>query len=306
MTRKLWCILACAFGVISCNQPFAPDAPGNSRLVMYSILNVEQGTQYVRLQSTSPADPGAPLREATVRMKFTGGVVQFRDTVIERTLASGSTELLDVYVANNVAVKKNQNYVLEASTPSGLSAQATTTALALPDLYVKDPGGLGKGGNGPITLGASFGSVTGAWEMHFTIEFYALINGGWELRREEVPLRQYYSNAGTLVKVYSRLSPVPGWVSPDVPLVVEFDTLLYQQTRSKIALEYTAAPVVFMYAVFSLTQVDNVLYSYYYIANGTEDRTSIRLDTPEFTNILGGVGVFGCCARVYERFTLRE
>lgn len=306
MMRKLWYILACALGVSSCNQPFTPDAPGNTRLVVYSVLNVEQGTQYVMLQSTFPTEPGAPIRDATVRMKSAGDVVQFRDTVIERASASGTAERFDVYVANNVSVKKDQSYALEATTPSGLFARATTTALALPDLYIKSPGALRPGGKGPITLAASFGSVTGAWEMHFSIEFYALINGGWELHREEVPLKQYEDNAGALVNVYSRLSPVPGWVKTDIPLVVEFDTLLYQKTRTRISQTYPAAPVVFIYAVFSLTQVDNTLYSYYYIANGTEDKTSIRLDTPEFSNIAGGVGVFGSSARVYERYTLRE
>jgi hypothetical protein len=306
MTRTLWWVLACALGVISCNQPFTPDAPGGSRLVMYGMLNVDQGTQYVRLQTTYPADPGAPVTNATVRLRSAGGVVQFRDTVVDHVTPSGATEKINLYVANNVSVVKGQSYVLEATTPAGLSAQATTTALAIPDLYIKSTGTLRRGASGPIVLATTFGSVTGAWEMHFSVEFYALVNGGWELHREEVPLSQYYDTGGKLVKRYSRLSQVPGWVAPFVPLTVEFDTLLYLETRKEITRTYPAADIVFMYAVFTLTQVDNLLYSYYYIANGTEDKTSIRLDAPEYTNVAGGMGVFGSCARVSRRYTLRE
>ena len=306
MARTTWCVLLLALGVVSCNQPFTPDAPGSSHLVMYGILNRELGTQYVRLETTYPTDPSAPPLNAIVRMKSASGVVQFRDTVITYVSPSGTTEMMPLYVANDVSIVSGQTYTLEATTASGLSAQATSTALPLPDFYIKSRGNLLDKGIGPIELAATFGIVTGAWEAHFYVEFYALIDGGWELRREEVPLREYYDNAGQLVRVYSRLSPVPSWASANTPLVVEFDTSLYQNTRIRIARTYPAADVVFMYAVFSLTQVDNTLYSYYYIANGLEDKTSIRLDAPEFTNITGGVGVFGSSARVYKRLTLRK
>jgi hypothetical protein len=306
MARTLWCILLLALGAVACNQPFTPDAPGSSRLVMYGVLNTEQGTQYVRLLTTYPTDPGAPPRDATVRLKAPGGVIQLRDTLVNYVSPSGAAEMIPVYVANNVSVSSGRTYALEATTPSGLSARATTTALPLPELYIKSAGALTKGGIAPIALAASFGSLTGAWEMHFWIEFYALIDGGWELRREEVPISQYYDNAGKLVKAYSRLSPVPSWANANVPLVVEYEASIYLSTRLRIMQTYTAADVVFMYAVFSLTQVDDALYSYYYIANGIEDRTSIRLDAPEFTNVIGGMGIFGSSARVYKRYTLRK
>jgi hypothetical protein len=46
-------------------------------------------------------------------------------------------------------------------------------------------------------------------------------------------------------------------------------------------------------ATFILTQVETNLYKYYKIANGFQDPYSIREDQPDFTNIVGGVGVFG-------------
>jgi hypothetical protein len=42
-----------------------------------------------------------------------------------------------------------------------------------------------------------------------------------------------------------------------------------------------------------LTQVEDNLYKYYNIVNGFQDEFSIRTDLPDYTNIRGGVGLFG-------------
>jgi hypothetical protein len=46
-------------------------------------------------------------------------------------------------------------------------------------------------------------------------------------------------------------------------------------------------------ALYVLTQVDANLYTYYSVVNGFLDPYSIRTDLPDFTNITGGVGLFG-------------
>jgi hypothetical protein len=46
-------------------------------------------------------------------------------------------------------------------------------------------------------------------------------------------------------------------------------------------------------AAFVLTQVEQNLYTFYNIANGYQDQVSIRVDMPDWTNINGGLGLFG-------------
>jgi hypothetical protein len=41
------------------------------------------------------------------------------------------------------------------------------------------------------------------------------------------------------------------------------------------------------------TQVEENLYKYYNLANGFQDPYSIRTDQPDFSNIQGGLGIFG-------------
>ncbi len=46
-------------------------------------------------------------------------------------------------------------------------------------------------------------------------------------------------------------------------------------------------------ALFVLTQTEENLYKYYNIANAYQDQISVRTDQPDWTNINGGLGVFG-------------
>jgi hypothetical protein len=51
--------------------------------------------------------------------------------------------------------------------------------------------------------------------------------------------------------------------------------------------------IKFSRAVFYLIQFDRPLWSYWNASNGFHDRYTIRVDDPDYTNITGGVGVFG-------------
>jgi hypothetical protein len=46
-------------------------------------------------------------------------------------------------------------------------------------------------------------------------------------------------------------------------------------------------------ALAIVTQVDRNLYTYMKLANSFDDPYSTRTDAPDFSNIAGGVGVFG-------------
>jgi hypothetical protein len=58
----------------------------------------------------------------------------------------------------------------------------------------------------------------------------------------------------------------------------------------------SASSIRFKQDVFLLIQFDEPLYNYYFVANGFKDRSSIRLDEPNYTNLSGGVGIFGSLA----------
>ena len=67
--------------------------------------------------------------------------------------------------------------------------------------------------------------------------------------------------------------------------------LAYAYTLRKIIADY--GDVYFRQANCYLVQTDQALYVYYNVANGFRDAFSIRMDQPDYSNIEGGLGVFG-------------
>ncbi len=278
----------------ACNQPFEPDGPASSKLVVYSILDGTSSTQYVRLSTTYAEPPSTGLHGASVTMTYDNKTVVFRDTTITATDASGSTMPVQVYVASPMAITSGSTYTLHVTSPSGLTANVSAAALRRPFFSINNTRTLSRSVKQQIVLNTSFGSMEGAFVMHFYLDFYAYVNGGWELHRAEVPTRSYENNDGSTVKVFPGLDLVKPFVASrpgSVP--IQFDTLQYDQTRAEVLSRYPAAPVVWLRAVFVLSQVDDVLYNYYYVNNGPTDHSTIRMDQPDYTNIPKGLGVFG-------------
>jgi len=288
----LCCILT------ACNQPFEPDGPVNSKLVIYSILNAASSTQYVRVSTTYQTPPGREIHDASVQMVYNGRTVVFRDTTIISRDTDGHTTPIPVYVAYNQPISSGSRYLLVVSTPSGLSASASTMALNPPTFYLKNQQILNRLSNEQITLSTSFGDFSGAFVMRFYLDFYGFVDGGWELHRSEVPLSSHNDKNGNLVKNYPSLALVQSLASSQKEVLIKFDTLQYSQTRAEVIAAYPAAPVVWLRGVFVLTQIDNTLFDYYYVNNGPIDKSSIRLDQPDYTNIPNGLGVFGSSATV--------
>jgi hypothetical protein len=107
-------------------------------------------------------------------------------------------------------------------------------------------------------------------------------------------VRSYEADGGGTVKVFPGLGLVKPFVASRPSTVpIQYDTLQYDHTRAEVLSRYTAAPVVWLRAVFVLSQVDDVLYNYYYVNNGPTDHSTIRMDQPDYTNIPQGLGVFG-------------
>ena len=282
-------LLACLLA--ACNQPFQPVGPVSNNLVLYSILNSQS------LSTTYGTPPAPDVRDALVQMAGGGRVIRFRDTTVQWLDTQGNISPTNVYVAYNVNVTPGAQYQLSASTPSGLSASATTTALALPtfDLYTGTPG--------KFNFYTKFNSISGVYVVHFYLEYYALIDNGWELRSEEMPVSFFLTKAGDTVYVYPSFSRVEALPTSRPEVYVQFDSLLWQKAEVGIYSRYNGE-VVFMQLEFDFTQIDDILYGYYYINNAPADRSTIRLDQPVYTNIKNGYGIFGSRVEVIRQFPL--
>lgn len=286
-------------GLWACNQPFEPEGPVNNKLVLYSILASPSDTQYVRLSTTLGDSPAPDVRDALVQLVSQGRTIQFKDTTVQWTDALGVPSPTHVYVAYHAPINGGTLYQLQASTTGGLAATANATALSSPSFSIRS-----SPTPGHFTLDTKFISLSGAFVMHCYVDYYALVEGGFEFHREEVPVGRYADQTGNVVFTYPQLSLVQLLAHNQGAIPIQFDSTLYTETRGRVVQRYQGSLVVFFQIVFSLTQIDDVLYSYYYFNNGPVDRSTIRLDQPDFTNVENGYGVFGSRVQVIRQYRL--
>jgi hypothetical protein len=291
MKRAISIIVLLSLVLAGCNQPFEPNGPVNNTLVLYGILSSRTDTQYVRLSSTFGALPAPDIRNASVTVAGGGQVIAFRDTTVFWRDAEGAFSPTNVYVAYNAPVSGNVEYRLQASTPSGLTASASLTALSQPFFSLK-PGAT----RGFFVLTRQFKTLSGAAILHFYLDYFVLVNNGWELHTEEVPSRSYVDAGGNDAFEYPSFSPVATLAAAGND--VSIDSTLLTITKARVFDKFRPAPLVYLDVRFIVTQIDDFLYDYYYLNNGAVDNSTIRLDVPDFTNIRGGYGVFGSRAEV--------
>ncbi len=229
-----------------------------------------------------------------------GPTAIFRDTVIDRMNVHGVLERLPVYVAYDFRPAAGLTYEMNASTAGGtaLTADAQATALQSPSFAIDDVTTLKFGSSAPVALRVNFASSRGAFAIHFFIDYYGNDGSVWKLGREEVAERSYTDATGRQVLVFPDLNPVN-------PGKIVFDTTEYSGARTRAGEKFNGN-VVFVEAVFVLTQVDETLYSYYYLNNGLVDQSTVRVDVPEFTNVKDGLGVFGSSYTVTQMYSLIE
>jgi len=67
----------------------------------------------------------------------------------------------------------------------------------------------------------------------------------------------------------------------------------YRRTLVRILKAHEGSVVDFKRVYVELVQTDEHLYKYFSVVNGFQDKFSIRVDQPNYSNIKGGLGVFG-------------
>jgi len=306
------------FVIVACEETFSPSAPFRPRLVVYSILSTESDTQYVRLYTTYSPPNDDPIQNPDERpvtdaqVIIADGVVNytFRDTVIPRADTSRYRSDVRLYYCYPMKPQSGKTYALTCISPA--YGQITATA-RIPDAavlnipatatYVLDnpATNLGKG------AGVSFelSSLTAAYLVRFHIVFTAEDPWESEDRRQKEKVYQVPLKRKPIDRLYERCQITFPQVTPRKTPHVTASPVRGEKTLSYFEFPFPAYnesieqiqrahfDVKFRRAVFYLIQFDDALYKYYATANPFEDRYSVRLDQPVFTNINGGLGVFG-------------
>jgi hypothetical protein len=306
LMRKI--ILSCLL-LQACNQPFQPDGAYNGRLAVYAILTSSSDTQFVRLGRTYETSAPGDVTDAVVDIIPGNGApaVHFRDTTVTRQDPSGGTSTYNVYVAYNFTPQSHVSYQLTATSPTAGTAQGTTVALGAATDNVVNPASLISSPDS-IVLAAEFGTSVGAYVFQLYVEYELTAGGVTTLQKAQVPLGTTTDASGNETFQYPVFARVPQPASGAGFSAAStwFPKSLYVTTQAGIINSNLPGSVRITAARYTLTQIDDALYDYYYILNGPKDLSTIRLDAPDFTNITNGVGVIASTQMIVHEVALPQ
>ena len=282
-----------------CDASFNPKGPYNDQLALYSVLTTRSDSQFVRVFSTYNPTGHNPLentvdtyvRNAKVTLSRDSVVTTLTSVVIPRTDKSRYKDDLVGYVAFPYTLQPGRTYTLKVTSDKG-NAEATITVPARGEVYANNPYIMKHPEKYDEDLSSRIRLSPAAqgYLVRIKLEFETKLGSLVTRHQEEIPSAVFTADGSSFRFDYPILTRRN--VSPYVTYeAVYFGLNAYKAFLVDVKSRYGAITVTG--ATYILTQVDRVLYTYYNLANGFQDAFSIRTDLPDYTNIRGGLGVFG-------------
>ena len=277
-----------ALAVVGCNEPFGPKGPFVQRFVAYAVLDARADTQYVRLYlNYNPPnyDPHAVPGEqydttAVVTISSTSQNYVFHDTLLPSSIHA--------FVNRTFRPQPGSSYSLSATSSRG-AISAETQIPGSGSLAVQNQSTLlfpSSFPTGNVEVQGILATSTRGFLVRF-IFVYSLASDSTVRHEIEIPMSYEQNSAGASAPVYPQLQRNTG---PNP--IIDFPVSSFLQVIADLT-DLNATRVLMKQAKFYLVQVDEPLYNYYNVANGFQDKFSIRTDQPDYTNIQNGYGVFG-------------
>jgi hypothetical protein len=300
-----------ALGAAGCRESFEPKGPYQERLVLYSILSNRSDSQYVRVYASYNPSGYNPLennvdtdiQNARVTVATDSASFAFTRVVIPRDDKSRYPTNIGAYVARQFPVQFGRTYTMTVTSADGnASARVTTPGLGLVEannVYViASP----EKYNDNISAKVRLSSETQGYLLRLFVEFDAKVGSGVVHVRTEVPKAVRQTGEGGYEYAFPMLVRR---ITDRHPVfeTVYFSLGAYKSLLEDIVTKY--GRVELTNGTFILTQVESNLYKYYNLANGFQDDFSIRTDLPDYSNVVGGYGVFGAMRDDSVAFDLR-
>ncbi len=286
----------------ACEENFSPNAPFVPKMVVYSFLRSDSDTQMVRVYSTynpaenNPSNNTDEIQVSDAQVSFVQGSTsyQLRDTVIERGDKSRYTSDILMYYITPFRPQNGKAYTLNVFSP--------TYGTVVSNVVVPDSGRFTLIGSdflklynpwstGSFVARGTLAPQTAAYIVRLYLYFLTDTPQGTVEKRVEVPRKLGYFCEGP----YEIFEPTfPSIIQKSVSTSnfgVGFEAGAQQITVfNTVKFEFN---VRYLRAVITLTQFDAPLYEYYTFVNQYRDRVSVQSNEAEYSNIQGGIGVFG-------------
>ena len=285
-----------------CDESVNLNAPFEQKLVVYCVLTNRSDTQFARVYTTYPVGEGVRdstghgVEDVTMTVRQGPRTYTFSDTSVVGDSLSRPPVWVLARVAHGLSVEEGKTYELVVNSPSLGEVHSSVTSLSRGEMYVENPESLEvptQVARFPVIV--TLGSNAAAYILHFFLDYDDLVGGTWRSERVEVPWDVQDAGGGESPKpIYPVLlgrGQNTRW-SPSGSDGVSFSGTAYRYVVSRLRAQFPGGDLRFKRAVFSLTQIDHPMYAYYSTVNGFPGSATLRLDDPDYSNIVGGLGVF--------------
>lgn len=304
--RVIHIFAACSVLLAACQDDLNPKGPFLDTVVVFGILSPVRTDHLVRVSTTYDPPAFDPLEHtssnqvanATLTVQVGASVTTLRDTTFARSETSRYQDSIKAYVFSSSSLQRGSSYTLSVSVPGRGTFTATTAppsqgiieidldsrpAITTPDVSRSD-----------LIIYATPANNSEGHMVRVFLDYEVVTQSPGVIRSEEIPMTiTNYRDCITYDASYPRIrrrQNIAGrelWIFP-------FDN--YRRTILKILKTYEGQMVRFPRVTIVLTQADEHLYKYYSLVGGFRDEFTIRVDEPNYTNIQGGLGVFGSFA----------
>lgn len=303
--KPLGILLAASLVISACHEEFNPKGSHKDELVVFAVLSAQNDTQFVRVYMTYDPpgyDPVAvtvdnPVTDAQVLVNGAGSAYQLRDTMVTRKDKSRYTSDIRAYVGFPMPIQAGATYNLTVNSPTRGSATSLATVPDHAQMAVVNPYVLDKPKDF-LSQDVNIQIVLSPSSKGYVLRAYLVF--------------QYVANSVTVtdqIEIPSVARDVDGQVLEGFPGLTRrtsqasststnreqasIQNRAYRSAIDKVNEIYGNLNLRYRFIRFILTQVEPNFYNYYNIANGFQDQFTIRTDQPDYSNIRGGVGVFG-------------
>lgn len=273
--------------------------------MIFAVLSTDRAAQTVRVHRGYMPLGFDPLEhslddaitDAVVTISESGTTYLLRDTLILRPDTSRYKFPLHMYVLSPFTPQNGKSFNLSVESRSLGSASASVIVPGRVSLALSSHAHriLSRPESQEqvdvILFEALIADVTKGYIGRMFIDYSVLKGAEWIEERVEVPLDSPDRKSYSLDRAwYPQLSPR----SPAKQVSVAFLQGFYRAVITDLAFrKYPSEMLIFNRVVFQFLQAERNLYNYYAVAHGFRDAQSMRLDEPTYSNISGGVGLFG-------------
>ena len=281
----------------SCDDNFEPKSNFKEQYILNCIINANSSVQIATLAKsydvngydpkTNTTDPA--IAGADIKLIHKGVTYSFSDSTVVRTDSSRYKGPREIYVVRGLKFKANDSVKIVATLNNGV---VLSSAIKIPPTfsfttshYDIDPEEIAKQGNlWSISWVSQDKAIFFAPQFNLTYKKYS--GSTYKVYNEKIPLTYYLNNNNKYTPEYLPSVSTSTGFSYDM---ASFDSVLTNISMNDPDKDNYDV----LYCSFSMLALNETLAAYYSTSNGYLDNVTIRLDEGDYTNINGGLGIFG-------------